>query len=58
MAESAMSIHEHSVCTGVGYISVLEYLNIRAVKAGYGSYKAAFENGFRVRGYENVEPKH
>ena len=44
------------VLTGFGFMDVRDYLNIRASDAGYGSYKLAYEAGWRLRGYEYVEP--
>lgn len=45
------------VYTGLGLIDLKEYLEIRAVDAGYGSYTEAYEDGWRCSRYEHITPK-
>ena len=44
------------ILTGIGYMDIKDYLNLRACDAGYGTYAVAWEAGWRCFGYENVQP--
>ena len=43
--------------TGIGRIPLKDFLEIKAGDAGYPSYRVAYENGFRAKGYEDVTPE-
>ena len=35
------------ILTGIGYMDIKDYLNLRACDAGYGTYAVAWEAGWR-----------
>lgn len=52
------NVNKIFVQTGLGRMSLREYLELRAHDSGYRSgYTEAYKNGFRVKGYEDIVPE-